>query len=114
MLKLGNGILKPRGALGHERFELRGAVGQLCLRPRQQLLRLFALSDVVKAIDSSGNFSLFVLQRTDIHDHDHTRTVRPFNEHFRVVRRRNFASDHLGHRTLFVGHKTAVRPEQFV
>jgi len=49
MLKLANGILKPRCALGHERFELGGAISQLCLRRGQQLLRLLALGDVGKS-----------------------------------------------------------------
>ena len=115
-------VLGPRGRLG----ALPGRVGAdprgfrafemhagLRLALAQRFLRLLALGDVVKAIDCSRDFSSFVLQRTDIHDDGNPRAVGPLDEHFRVTRGRYFARDHLGHGTLLVGHKTAVRTEQF-
>ena len=78
-----------------------------------QRLRLLALGDVVKAIDCSGDFSPVVLQRTDIDEDGDMRAVGPLDEHFPVMDCGYFARDHLGHGTLVVGHKTAVRPEHF-
>ncbi|KAG0505310.1 MAG: hypothetical protein Udaeo_13510 [Candidatus Udaeobacter sp.] len=72
-----------------------------------------ALGDVVKAIDCSGDFSPVVLQRTDIDKDGDMRAVGPLNQHFRVTSLRYLAAHHLGHGTLVVGHKTAVRSEHF-
>src|SRR6185437_15717886 len=49
----------------------------------QTPFRMLALTDVVKAIDCSRDFSSFVFQRTDIHDHGYARAVGPLDEHFR-------------------------------
>lgn len=83
------------------------------VRFAQRVFHLLASGDVIEAIDGSHDVAGFVLQWTDIHDDGDPRAIGPFDEHFRVARFRQGASDDFGHRTLLVRHETTVRTEQF-
>src|SRR2546423_1585317 len=114
MLKLGDSVLKPGGSLGDKLFELSRVVGKLGLGQRELFLGPLAVSDIVKAVDRSGYFALFVPERADINDHGDTGTVGPFYKDFRVMHRWYFAGDDQAHGALVVRQEGAVRPEQFV
>src|SRR5262245_3954243 len=74
----------------------------------ERALGLYALGDIVEAIDRARDCSSLIQQRSYIHDDDHARAVRPFDMNFAVVHPRDLAGQHIAHGTLLVGHKTAV------
>lgn len=75
------------------------------------LFNLLAFGDVIGAVDCARDFSVLILERTDIDDGGDPRSVGPLDDYFLVIDLRQFSRDHLRHGALVVGHETAVRSE---
>src|ERR1700680_3032944 len=68
-----------------------------------------ALSDIVKAIDCSGDFAALVAQGSRIDDNVPTRAVRSLDQYFQVARLKDLAVQRSRHRTFCVGHRAPVK-----
>jgi len=67
------------------------------------------LSYIVEAVNRADNFPSLILAQSYIHDDDNTWAIRTLDVNFPIMDARHLAGQDIAHRTLLMGHITAVR-----
>jgi hypothetical protein len=74
----------------------------------QEFFHPFAFCHIVEAIDRTPDFASLVHQRSNTHDDNHPRAIRPLDMHFRVMDSGHLASQNVAHGTFLMWQIAAV------